>query len=88
MQKTVILAAALGAMALGVPASVNAAAPGGAAIAGVSSETSLVQEVARRRVCTFHRGKRHCEWRGSNRHHGKKWRWRKNRHGVRVRIFL
>lgn len=86
MQKTMILAAALGAVALGVPATANAAAPGGAALPGVSSGQSLVQDVHRVRICEVRRGNRHCWWKSHR--HNKRWHWRKNRKGVRVRIFL
>lgn len=88
MRLTVIAAATLGALALGASTSASAGPANSLALkgVGVAPETSLVQEVARRRVCTYRFGKTRCVWKQVR--NKKRWQWRKNKRGLRVRIFI
>jgi len=86
MKKPLVLVAALGALALSVP-TVGNAAPASPFAFKAGDGANLVQQIRRVRVCEFRHGKRHCWWKVEKRHK-KRWYWRKNRHGVRVRIYL
>lgn len=88
MKRTVIIAATLGAIAFGASGSASAGVAGAPALKGmgVAPESSLLQQVARRRVCTYRFGKTRCVWKQV--HSKKRWQWRKNNRGVRIRVFI
>lgn len=93
MRNTLILAATAGALACGFTSGASAVMATGAAFKqATAAPEGLLQDVRLRRTCSWTRGKQRCVWknvrdRGKYRH-GKKWRWRKNNRGIRIRIFI